>query len=93
MVAGLWSSLSGAGRFVSRGASGFLVDQVPNSCYWSWSSNFDIKTAKISLKSSTHFVIIDAPYQMCFNFFFDTQFGFDAVSSIACGMQARVYFL
>ena len=30
---------------------------------------------------------------MCFNFFFDTQFGFDAVSSIACGMQARVYFL
>ena len=42
LVAGLWSSLSGAGRFVSRGASGFLVDQ----------------------------------------------FGFDAVSSIACGMQA-----
>jgi len=44
LVAGLWSSLSGAGRFVSRGASGFLVDQ----------------------------------------------FGFDAVSSIACGMQVVI---
>jgi len=27
LVAGLWSSLSGAGRFISRGASGILVDQ------------------------------------------------------------------
>jgi len=26
LVAGLWSSLSGAGRFLSRGGSGFLVD-------------------------------------------------------------------
>ena len=26
LVAGLWSSLSGAGRFVSRAGSGFLVD-------------------------------------------------------------------
>lgn len=41
LVAGLWVSLSGAGRFMSRGASGFFVDQ----------------------------------------------FGFDAVSSIVCGMQ------
>ena len=44
LIAGLWSSLSGAGRFVSRGASGFLVEQ----------------------------------------------FGFDAVSTIACGMQAML---
>jgi len=44
LVAGLWSSLSGAGRFVSRGASGFLVDE----------------------------------------------FGFDAVSSIACGLQVVI---
>lgn len=44
MVAGLWSSLSGAGRFVSRGGSGFLVDQ----------------------------------------------FGFNAVASIACGLQAVI---
>ena len=44
LIAGLWSSLSGAGRFVSRGASGFLVEQ----------------------------------------------YGFDAVSSIACGMQAFI---
>ena len=28
LVAGLWSSLSGAGRFVSRGGTGFLVDTV-----------------------------------------------------------------
>jgi len=28
MVAGLWSSLSGAGRFVSRGGSGVLVDNL-----------------------------------------------------------------
>lgn len=41
LVAGLWSSLSGAGRFISRCGSGFLVDQ----------------------------------------------FGFGAVSSIACGLQ------
>ena len=26
LVAGLWSSLSGAGRFISRASSGFLVD-------------------------------------------------------------------
>ena len=26
LVAGLWSSLSGAGRFISRAGSGFLVD-------------------------------------------------------------------
>jgi len=50
LIAGLWSSLSGAGRFISRGGSGFLVDQ----------------------------------------------FGFSAVSSIACGLQmviALVTFL
>jgi len=44
LVAGLWSSLSGAGRFISRAGSGFLVDQ----------------------------------------------FGFQAVSSIACGLQCLV---
>jgi len=44
LVAGLWSSLSGAGRFVSRAGSGILVDM----------------------------------------------FGFDAVSSIACGLQVVV---
>jgi len=44
LVAGLWSSLSGAGRFVSRAGSGILVDM----------------------------------------------FGFEAVSSIACGLQVVV---
>ena len=28
MVAGLWSSLSGAGRFVSRSTTGVLVDHI-----------------------------------------------------------------
>ena len=28
LIAGLWSSLSGAGRFVSRAGSGFLVDTI-----------------------------------------------------------------
>ena len=28
IIAGLWSSLSGAGRFVSRLASGILVDHI-----------------------------------------------------------------
>ena len=28
LIAGLWSSLSGAGRFVSRAGSGFLVDHI-----------------------------------------------------------------
>jgi len=47
LIAGLWSSLSGAGRFVSRGASGWLVDT----------------------------------------------FGFNAVSSIACGLQVSIALL
>ena len=28
LIAGLWSSLSGAGRFVSRAGSGYLVDTI-----------------------------------------------------------------
>jgi hypothetical protein len=28
LIAGLWSSLSGAGRFVSRTFSGFLIDSI-----------------------------------------------------------------